>query len=715
MKQMSIFDGTVPYKITKPIRLIELFAGYGSQHLALKYLGANVESHCISEWAVKSIQAYKDLHFGDDNTDYSADLTFEQVVEWLAYKGISADYNKPMNAEQIMRMGEQKCRIIYNNIKATHNLVNIMQVHGEDLEITDTATYDYIMTYSFPCFTADSLVFTSNGYKPITEIQVGDMVLTHDNTYQKVVNVFDNGVKPTLKINAMAVDEINCTHNHKFYVRSMSRVGHKQERVFSSPFWKPACELTKKDYLGVAINQNSIIPKWDGINFTWADGRKTRHKNQLQSLMCYYDFWWIIGSYIGDGWCRKQGGIIISCSPKKLTALTEKLDNLFNYTIIKERTAYKVHIPIKELSAFVKQFGNRAIGKHLTDTIFDLPRELLKGFLDGYMSADGCKINGCNKLTSISRELIYGTAQCVAKVYRTPYRIYRTKRPKTTVIENRVVHQHDTYELVWKDEKRKQDKAFYEDGYIWFPIQKITENGNQKVYDIEVENCHSFTVQNTIVHNCQDLSTAGKCHGMEKGSGTRSGLLWEVERILDELANGGGCLPQMLLMENVPEVIGSKNIKSFSEWLHKLESLGYKCYYKCLNAKNYGIPQNRNRCFMVSILGDYDYDFPQEVPLSKKLSDLLEKKVDEKYFLSEKGIIGMQNTTYHSSTLEARTERDGVMPTLRARDYKGGKLVVEPIAYDEQNQYFRQDGCVGTLTTDGSSPKHNNRVVIPIE
>lgn len=174
MKQMSIFDGTVPYKITKPIRLIELFAGYGSQHLALKYLGANVESHCISEWAVKSIQAYKDLHFGDDNTDYSADLTFEQVVEWLAYKGISADYNKPMNAEQIMRMGEQKCRIIYNNIKATHNLVNIMQVHGEDLEITDTATYDYIMTYSFPCFTADSLVFTSNQKTIINDMPLLD-------------------------------------------------------------------------------------------------------------------------------------------------------------------------------------------------------------------------------------------------------------------------------------------------------------------------------------------------------------------------------------------------------------------------------------------------------------------------------------------------------------------------------------------------------------
>ena len=90
-------------------------------------------------------------------------------------------------------------------------------------------------------------------------------------------------------------------------------------------------------------------------------------------------------------------------------------------------------------------------------------------------------------------------------------------------------------------------------------------------------------------------------------------------------------------MENVPEVIGSKNVEHFAEWLAKLESLGYKCYYKCLNAKDFGVPQNRNRCFMVSILGDYDYDFPQAKPLTVRLKDILEKQVDEKYYLSIKG------------------------------------------------------------------------------
>lgn len=124
---------------------------------------------------------------------------------------------------------------------------------------------------------------------------------------------------------------------------------------------------------------------------------------------------------------------------------------------------------------------------------------------------------------------------------------------------------------------------------------------------------------------------------MAKGTGTRSGLLWEVERILDEC---DGNLPQVLLMENVPQVIGKKNIKDFQEWRKKLEQLGYSNYVQLLNSKNYGIPQNRNRCFMVSILGKYHYTFPKKIPLKLKLKDMLEDKVDEKYYLSQKAIDG---------------------------------------------------------------------------
>ena len=119
--------------------------------------------------------------------------------------------------------------------------------------------------------------------------------------------------------------------------------------------------------------------------------------------------------------------------------------------------------------------------------------------------------------------------------------------------------------------------------------------------------------------------------------GTRSGLLWEVERILDELHQDNKHI-DILLMENVPQVIGTGAIKDFQKWEQKLERLGYQCYIEVLNAKHYGIPQNRQRCFMVSIYGDYSYHFPYPITLKYKLKDFLEKQVDEKYYLSNKMI-----------------------------------------------------------------------------
>lgn len=280
MTQISLFDGDTPLKITKPIRLIELFAGYGSQSLALKYLKVPFEHWKICEWAVKSIQAYKDLHFGDDTCDYSKVYSADELIEMLLAKGISADYNAPMTREQIKRMGEQKIRTVYNNIIATNNLVSGCNAHAQDFEIQDADKYTYIMTYSFPC---------------------------------------------------------------------------------------------------------------------------------------------------------------------------------------------------------------------------------------------------------------------------------------------------------------------------------------------------------------QDLSKAGNGAGMAKGSGTRSGMLWEVERILDEC---NGNRPQILLMENVPDVIGANNVKHFAQWVKKLEQLGYTSKWQCLNAKDYGVPQNRDRCFMVSWLGNHYYDFPTPIKLEKRLKDVLETNVDEKYYLS---------------------------------------------------------------------------------
>lgn len=347
-------------------------------------------------------------------------------------------------------------------------------------------------------------------------------------------------------------------------------------------------------------------------------------------------------------------------------------------------------------------------------------------------------------------------------------------------------------------------------------ITKITAG------DLGIVDTDKYCYIMTYSFPCQDLSLAGKQKGMAKGENTRSGLLWEVERLLNECTE----LPQILLMENVTQVHGTKNVEHFNEWLAYLESKGYKNYWKDLNAKNFCIPQNRNRTFMVSVLGDYTYEFPQEFPLKKRLKDLLEDSVDEKFYISNEkvekivenlsqindtatALVGKQATEFKkltdvSNTLMARDykgfgnqemncviepirvgglydtetskhqagaiwdkeaiaptvdtmqggnrqplvtvepnerffkqaletlkENDcsvgdtidaynkkvnssGISPTITTRPegFKTAILpVVEPLAYDEQNGYIRKDGTVGTLTTDGSSPKHNNRVV----
>ena len=116
MEQISIFDGANPLRIDKPIRLVELFGGYGSQALALKYLGIPFEHHALSEWAVKSIQAYKDMHSADDNSDYSETLSADEIRGWLLGR-ISADYSTPMTEKQIARLTDNAVRQIFNNMK----------------------------------------------------------------------------------------------------------------------------------------------------------------------------------------------------------------------------------------------------------------------------------------------------------------------------------------------------------------------------------------------------------------------------------------------------------------------------------------------------------------------------------------------------------------------------------------------------------------------
>ena len=160
-----------------------------------------------------------------------------------------------------------------------------------------------------------------------------------------------------------------------------------------------------------------------------------------------------------------------------------------------------------------------------------------------------------------------------------------------------------------------------------FPVMDVTKiNGD----DLGIINKSEFTYLLTYSFPCTDLSVAGQMKGMEEGSGTRSSLLWEVRRLLEETEE----LPQILLMENVTQVHSKKNMPHFQKWLDFLESKGYTSYMQDLNARDYGVAQNRNRTFLISFLGDYNYEFPKKIELKSVMKDYLEDEVEDKYYLT---------------------------------------------------------------------------------
>ena len=137
---------------------------------------------------------------------------------------------------------------------------------------------------------------------------------------------------------------------------------------------------------------------------------------------------------------------------------------------------------------------------------------------------------------------------------------------------------------------------------------------------------------------CTDISISGQMKGFDKDSNTGSSLLWEVQRLLEK-GKDNGTLPRFLLMENVKNIVSKRFLPLFQTWVDYLSSLGYKSFYKVLNARNYNVPQNRERCFMISVLNfDGEFNFPETTELKVTLQDLLEKEVEERYFLSDRFI-----------------------------------------------------------------------------
>ena len=605
---------------------------------------------------------------------------------------------------------------------AIHNVDESLNL-GDITKVDETKLKPFNMICGgSPCFAKGTKVYTSAGYKNIEDVNIGDSVLTHTGSFQKVIRVGNKFSNDMYELNAQGILNTTVTGNHPYYVRSSKRkwnnTRRSYDRVFTNPEWKSVKDITNNEYIGLPILNTS------------------ENIYNLSNDEC-----WLLGRYVADGYiCNSKrpnrnnsyNHKVTFCIGKdKLTEFKKATSNSkYHIGVTEDRTVYKCRIIDINFMNLCLQCGKGAENKNIPHWILNLPIEMLRTFLDGYMSGDGCYTNNNYKATTISKELAIGLCLCIAKIYGVGARIYKTKRKKKTVIEGRIVNQKDTYEVVFTKEKRKQTNYAAIDNIIWLPVRAIKKlDYPAYVYNLEVENDNSYTANNAIVHNCQDFSVAGKQKGsvwtckdcgheynpltvhwsvrdrcpkcnsnnIEK---TRSSLLVEYLRVIR--ANK----PNFGIYENVKNIVGKQfrdtTFKLFEDELHEY---GYNTYWKVLNAKNYGIPQNRERVYLIFIRKDLDngqFKFPEPFDNGIRLKDILEDEVDEKFYLSANKVARFITNLNTKNALlydPCQTKREGksreyteFSPTLTSRDYKDPRLINDNVVKQ-----------LGNISTDNSS------------
>lgn len=466
----------------------------------------------------------------------------------------------------------------------------------ENLNLGDITKVDETKLESFnmicggsPCFVEGTKVLTENGYKNIEDIKIGDMVLTHKNRYMPVVNIGGEHSKDIYSLRVQGFLKTECTDYHPFYCKRNKKSNPEKIRLK---------DIKKGYYIGSHINNESI------------------NEFNLSNEEC-----WILGRYVADGHIRKekrkgrrnsyQYQCILSIGNDKVEKLKEIVKKNHFSCYPHGESVHRVVFSSMNLVNFIidNGFGRSADTKKIPQFIINLPLDKLGSFLEGYMDGDGCEIEGAYQATTVSKELAMSLCLAIQKVYRVGCRIYFDERPDKHEIEGRIVNQKNTYMIRFMKESQKQ-AWFIENDIIWYPVKEILNTEKiEDVYNIEVEEDHTYTANNMITFNCQDFSVAGKqkgsvwtCKdcgheynpltvhwsqrnkcphcGSENIEKTRSSLLVEYLRVIRVNK------PNFGMYENVKNIVGKQfrdtTFKLFEEELHEY---GYNTYWKALNGR----------------------------------------------------------------------------------------------------------------------------------
>lgn len=419
--------------------------------------------------------------------------------------------------------------------------------------------------FGFPCFVRGTYILTKKGYIPIENVSVGDRVLTHKGRWKTVTSVMQRDNARIWNVNGFGILPTGTTAEHPYYV---TRVSEPIE-------FKPVKELNDSYY------STMVLP----------DEEPNEYSKEI---------WWIIGRYIADGWrVRRQdrprgGRIVFAVSDKKREEFEHRLSEAnLHGTYTEERTCGKYHVCNNQLYEYLGIFGEYAYGKRIPREALCLPREKAEYFYNGYMSGDGR--NDKEEATSTSAAVILGMCIIAQRLGKPVPAVYYTKRDSKCTIEGRECKQRDTYTFRISN---KSVKGYYRGRYVCRKLYQPTESDQyETVYNLSVEEDESYIANGAIVHNCQDISVAGKQLGFQ---GNRSSLFFRVMYLIGQLKEEDK--PTYLFIENVKNLLSVNGGWDFARLLIEMEQGGYDAEWQVLNSKDFGVPQNRERCFIIGHL-----------------------------------------------------------------------------------------------------------------
>ena len=508
------------------------------------------------------------------------------------------------------------------------HLGSVTDIHGGDIDPVD------IITFGSPCFPAGTLVLTKKGYEPIENIRVGDEVFTHKGNW-KPVSAIGYKYSRTVKMKGNHYGLI-ATPNHPFYSAEQGEEwnGSRHIRTLKNiGEWTPAEEMQGKRWAVPNCISGLKIP-----NIYQTSAKQNTPPEINEDLM------YIIGRYLGDGWLRDGqrpnrpegqtwGQIFICANTEEADYLEERMHKVFDgistISRFSERTVEKFRVSNQALCEWIlDNFGCKAEGKTIPAWVYCMSDGMRKALLRGYLDSDGYRFKESSwKAATVSKRLAHGI-RLLGETLGYSATVYFVHTEKKTTIEGRTVNQKPWYQIVLTDEKRKT--SIKEGIHTWYKCRSVEPySDEQKVYNITVDDDHSYVVEGFVVHNCQDLSVAGKRAGLKHEANgddetTRSGLFMEAVRIIKEMRKAtNGEYPTFAVWENVPGAFSSNKGEDFRTVLEELIKIveptavmpavpkngwpyadsycgdGWSLAYRVFDAQYWGVPQRRRRIYLV--------------------------------------------------------------------------------------------------------------------